>query len=80
MKAKPKAAKKPAAAPRPSPPPGVTTLLTSAEVAAALAVSIRKFRQMTATGLFPRGAGPPGMDPRWSTKTVNEWIARNYGG
>jgi predicted DNA-binding transcriptional regulator AlpA len=62
-------------------PAAVDALMNKAQVAAALVISIRKLEQMVSAGDFPRPFPLPGSEmPRWTSSTVNEWIARARGG
>lgn len=67
--AKPAARKAP-----PAIPPGCDALLSNAQVAAVLSVSIRTVQYMVASGEFPKCDFKIGDSPRWRVKTVNAWV------
>jgi predicted DNA-binding transcriptional regulator AlpA len=55
-------------------PPGCEALLSNAQVAAALSVSVRKVQEMISAGEFPRCDFRIGDSPRWRVGTVNAWV------
>lgn len=56
--------------------PAVNAVLSNSQVAAALAISVRKLQEMISVGEFPRCdfRMPGGDSPRWRVATLNSWV------
>lgn len=59
--------------PAPAMPP-VNSVLNNAQVAFALAISVRKLQEMVSAGEFPACDFRIGDSPRWRVKTFDAWV------